>query len=181
MSFQDRWIKFIVKIATCSRGVKIIVTPIGAIIWFSVSLLLIYISIQLDRVLNFPGFISIPYNIFIGLLSVGFGFFIGLWTIILFMKAKGTPVPLNPPQKLITTGPYALVRNPMLIGWFGILFGIGFFINSISLTFIFTPAFLVLNIIYLKKIEEKELEKRFGEEYLRYKKEIPMFIPKIKS
>ncbi len=29
-------------------------------------------------------------------------------------------------------------------------------------------------------IEEPELEKRFGKEYLEYKKRVPMFIPKIK-
>jgi len=31
----------------------------------------------------------------------------------------------------------------------------------------------------LKAVEEPELERRFGEEYISYKKEVPMFIPRL--
>lgn len=87
-------------------------------------------------------------------------------------------MPLNPPQKLITTGLYSQIRNPMLLGWIIMLFGVGILLNSISLILIFTPLFILLNILYLKTIEEKEMEKKFGEEYLEYKKSVPMFIPR---
>jgi len=88
-------------------------------------------------------------------------------------------VPLNPPQKLITTDLYSQIRNPMLLGWIIMLFGVGILLNSISLILIFTPLFILLNILYLKTIEEKEMEKKFGEEYLEYKKSVPMFIPRL--
>jgi len=32
--------------------------------------------------------------------------------------------------------------------------------------------------LYVKGIEEKEMEKKFGGKYLEYKKKVPMFIPK---
>jgi len=102
-----------------------------------------------------------------------------LWSILHFIKVKGTPVPFNPPPKLVITGPYAYVRNPMLSGMFILLFGFGILFNSISLVFIFTPIFILLNFLELKAIEEPELEKRLGKDYSKYKKRVPMFFPKL--
>jgi len=68
----------------------------------------------------------------------------------------------------------------MVAGWIIMMFGVGVLLNSISLIFIFTPLFLLLNILYLKAIEEKEMEKKFGQEYLKYKESVPMFIPKFR-
>jgi protein-S-isoprenylcysteine O-methyltransferase Ste14 len=36
-------------------------------------------------------------------------------------------------------------------------------------------------LIEIKYIEEPELEKRLGKDYLEYKKKVPRFIPKIKT
>ncbi|NIM97178.1 MAG: hypothetical protein GTO24_03545, partial [candidate division Zixibacteria bacterium] len=47
------------------------------------------------------------------------------WSIFNFLKVKGTPVPFKPPPTLVTTGPYAHVRNPMVTGVFLLLFGLG--------------------------------------------------------
>jgi protein-S-isoprenylcysteine O-methyltransferase Ste14 len=53
-------------------------------------------------------------------------FLIG-WSVLNFLRAKGTPVPFNPPPQLVTTGPYAYTRNPMLTGVFSLLFGFSVF------------------------------------------------------
>jgi len=87
---------------------------------------------------------------------------------------------LNPPSKLVTSGPYMYVRNPMLNGLFVFFFGLGILLKSISLTLIFTPLFILFNILELKLIEEPELEKRFGAQYVEYKRRVPMFIPRLK-
>ena len=80
---------------------------------------------------------------------------------------------------MITTGLYSYVRNPMLLGLFIFVIGLGILFGSLSLIFIFTPLFILINVLYLKAIEEKEMEKKFGREYLEYKKKVPMFIPKL--
>jgi len=67
----------------------------------------------------------------------------------------------------------------MLLGLFIFLKGVGILFGSLSLIFIFTPLFILINVLYLKAIEEKEMEKKFGREYLEYKKKVPMFIPKL--
>jgi len=57
------------------------------------------------------------------------------------------------------------------------MFGIGFWIGSFSLILVFTPLFILVNTLELKIIEEPELERRLGREYIEYKKKTPMFIP----
>ncbi len=81
---------------------------------------------------------------------------------------------------MVTTGPYTYVRNPMVTGMFILFFGLGVLFQSISLVFIFTPLFILLMVLELKAVEEPELEKRLGKEYLEYKKKVPMFIPWLK-
>jgi len=61
-------------------------------------------------------------------------------------------VPLNPPPKLVTTGPYAHTRNPMLTGLFVLLFGLGLLLQSIALFCIFTPLFIILNVWEIKAL-----------------------------
>ncbi|MBA7578067.1 isoprenylcysteine carboxylmethyltransferase family protein [Candidatus Atribacteria bacterium 1244-E10-H5-B2] len=104
-----------------------------------------------------------------------------LWSILHFIKVKGTPVPFNPPPKLVTTGPYSYIRNPMLSGVFILMFGFGILFRLISLVFIFTPLFILFNFLELKSIEEPELEKRLGKDCLEYKKSVPMFFPRFKK
>ena len=65
----------------------------------------------------------------------------------------------------------------MLTGVFFLLFGIGFAINSLSLVVFFTPLYILANLWEIKEIEEPELVKRIGEEYVAYKRRTPMFIP----
>jgi protein-S-isoprenylcysteine O-methyltransferase Ste14 len=108
------------------------------------------------------------------------GVFITIWSASHFVKVKGTPVPINPPPIVVKTGPYHYARNPMLTGVFMILFGIGLAINSLSLILFFTPLFILINVWELKHIEEPELIKRLGNEYLEYKNQTPMFLPKFK-
>ena len=67
------------------------------------------------------------------------------WCVVDFRRAHGTPVPMNPPEQLVTTGPYAWVRNPMVTGVFGVLFGLGIMLDSVGIALIWTPAYVVLH------------------------------------
>jgi len=66
----------------------------------------------------------------------------------------------------------------MLTGVFLFLFGIGFSFNSVSLVFFFTQLYVLINMWELKKIEEPELIMRLGDEYIEYRRNTPMFIPR---
>ena len=69
----------------------------------------------------------------------------------------------------------------MLTGVFALLFGFGMFFGSVSLLFVFTPLFIFLNFWELKAIEEPELVKRLGQEYIEYRKLTPMFFPSFRK
>lgn len=69
--------------------------------------------------------------------------------------------------KLVTTGIYSKVRNPMYIGFIIWVIGLPLFMGSIITL---ASAFIwIFHFLYWKTIEEKELEKKF-EEYTEYKK-----------
>jgi len=79
-------------------------------------------------------------------------------------------------RKLTTAGPYAFVRNPLYVGNF--LIGLGFclFMNNIFLWLIYSALFFFFYKGTVKK-EEELLEKLFGKQYIKYRKEVPAFIP----
>ena len=181
MSLADKCAEFIYQVATTKNKFRIVATPIGIILWFGLSVLFIFASLWLDELLPVHLSLSPLSNIFLSLPLLVIGATLGLGTVYSFIKARGSPVPINPPKKLITTGLYSWVRNPMTLGWIIMLFGVGILLNSISLIFIFTPLFILLNVLYLKTIEEKEMEKKFGKEYLNYKKSVPMFLPRFRK
>ena len=79
-------------------------------------------------------------------------------------------------QKLVVQKPYLYCRNPLFFGLVNLFFGISILFNSIS-SLVMVLIFSVTILLYTKFIEEKELEIRFGDEYLVYKKETPFFIP----
>ena len=176
MNLRERCVGFIYNISTGSRKIRNILTPLGAVFVFSIIVLLVAVSLKVDKFLGFSGLFAAPLNRILSAPIIATGLFLILWSNLHFIKVKGTPVPFNPPPELVTNGPYAHVRNPMLTGVFILMFGLGILLNSVSLVFIFTPLHILLNVLELKAIEEPELEKRLGKDYVEYKKRVPMFI-----
>ena len=181
MSFKAKWIDFLYNVAIGSKKVRNLFTPIGATIYALITVLFVVIALQVDNLFNLPKLLSTPLNFIVSIPILLVAFFMMGWSLLYFLKVRGTPVPFNPPPKLVTSGPYAYVRNPMLAGIFILLFGLGALFQSLSLVFLFTPAFIAVNVWELKTIEEPELAKRLGEEYIQYKKRIPMFIPDLRA
>jgi protein-S-isoprenylcysteine O-methyltransferase Ste14 len=81
--------------------------------------------------------------------------------------------------KLVTTGLYKYTRNPQYIGFLLITGGL----NVQWLTIITTAIWPVLLLLYyrLAKIEERESEAKYGEEFRQYKFTTPRFIPHLKG
>lgn len=180
MSLREKLIEIFYKAARSSSRMRTLLTPAGLLFFFILIVLFIIVSLQVDKLLGLPKLLPASVNLILSVPILAIGLCLVLWSILHFIKVKGTPVPFNPPPKLVTTGPYAYVRNPMLAGVFILFFGLGILFRSISLVFIFTPLFVLLNVLELRAVEEPELEKRLGEEYLEYKKRVPMFIPWLK-
>jgi protein-S-isoprenylcysteine O-methyltransferase Ste14 len=179
-TLRERIINLIYKRATGAKRIRMILTPLFGSIFFCIVLLLIVTSFYFDRFFGLPEFISKPLEIALSLPFLTAGSFLWLWSAGKFFKTKGTPVPINPPPKLVTDGLYAYSRNPMMTGLFMVMAGIGIFFGSITLTFIMTPLFVFMSILEFKYIEEPELQKRFGNVYTEYKEKTPIIIPRIR-
>jgi protein-S-isoprenylcysteine O-methyltransferase Ste14 len=93
------------------------------------------------------------------------------------VRGKGTPVPVVPTKHFLQNGPYRYVRNPMILGFVLYLLGWTFLFNKAG-AFLAAAVVIALLLVEIKIIEEPELEKRFGDAYREYKKEIPFIFPK---
>jgi protein-S-isoprenylcysteine O-methyltransferase Ste14 len=94
----------------------------------------------------------------------------------LIVTGYGTPLPLDPPQKLVTTGPYRYVRNPQAIAMVLMVVGEILIFRS---RFLWT--LLPLTLLYLEgfvaRWEERQLLQQHGQEYIEYKSKVRKWIP----
>ena len=177
MAFRKRWIDLFYRAATGTQKTRTLLTPVGVTIFGAFTALFVFAAILIDRLLNLPRLLPENARLAVSAPIIAGGLAVAAWSVFHFLKVEGTPVPFNPPPKVVSSGPYRYVRNPMLSGVFLFLFGLGFFINSASMVFFFTPLYMLIHVLELKKIEEPELIKRLGDEYIEYRRHTPMFIP----
>lgn len=115
-----------------------------------------------------------------GLLLIGLGLFLLVKTISMFTRfGEGTLAPWDKTQKLVVRGVYRHVRNPMHTGVFVMLYGEGLLLGSPAML-AFATVFVAIHLFYIPLSEEKGLERRFGEDYLIYKQNVPRWIPRLK-
>ena len=107
------------------------------------------------------------------------GFGLAILTVrLLMIVGEGTPAPWNPPRKLVVRGPYRYVRNPMITSVLMML-------SAETLATELWPLvawlvfFFVANCVYFPLVEEKGLERRFGDAYRTYKANVPRWLPRI--
>jgi protein-S-isoprenylcysteine O-methyltransferase Ste14 len=83
-------------------------------------------------------------------------------------------------DRLATDGPYAWTRNPLYLG--SLLIGIGLVVAGAS--WIMVVAFLLFFLaVYWPVIrrEEAGLRERYGEDFERYAKRVPLFVPGLRK
>ena len=83
------------------------------------------------------------------------------------------------PGNLVTSGPYRYSRNPQIVGWGLALLGASIAGRSLK-ALLLTAAFFFIHRLYFVS-EEQHLERVFGEEYRRYRSEVPRFLKLPKS
>jgi protein-S-isoprenylcysteine O-methyltransferase Ste14 len=181
MSIWDKWAQGLYRVVTGDKKRRAILIPIATILLFGVLTFFVFCSFWVDSWLHLPYLPDAWWRYGIAAIVFIAGLFLVLSTVTAFFRIGGTPLTVSPPPKLITSGLFAYIRNPMALGDLLILEGLGFYFGSLSLIFFFAPLPVVAYALYIKAVEEPELELRFGREYVEYKKKVPMFIPWLKK
>jgi len=137
---------------------------------------LILVPLYIERNISIKNLLTL----LIGLFIIFIGLYAMAMTISTFIRiGKGTLAPWSPTRKLIINGMYGYVRNPMIIGVLTVLIGESISIMSFKII-IWTLIFFLINNIFFVLYEEPNLEKKFGDKYREYKRNVPRWIPRLK-
>ena len=124
-------------------------------------------------------FLSYEYKL-LDILSYIFyfsGFFVLVLAVSLFKKQNTTvnPIKIENASSLVTSGIFEYSRNPMYLGMTLILLGLALMFNVIG-GILFTLLFTIYITKFQIKPEEEVMEKLFGEDFLKYKQNVRMWL-----
>ncbi len=132
-----------------------------------------YISIIININYSLPVYNS-NYTIILGFPLCVLGMIVILHSLSsLFFKPKQEfSTSAGVTEKLIISGLYRYVRNPIFIGYFIVILSEFFIFGYILILAYLLIVIIFTNISVIYK-EEKILEKKFGSDYINYKKKVP--------
>ena len=137
-------------------------------------IILLLLSIGLHFLFPINKFIFPPYT-YLGFLLIAFGGIINLWTDSLLKRKKTTVKPFENPAYLVTSGPFRITRNPQYLGFAAILLGVAINHGTV-ITFVSPIAFVILMELLFITFEEKNLERIFRKEYVKYKDRVRQWL-----
>jgi len=128
---------------------------------------------KLSPSLNYHGNGNLP--LFTILCLTGFGLIMAGSKEFLSYKTTTNPINIENTTQLVTSGLYKYSRNPMYIGLVLSLLGWAALIGSV-LSLIALPLFIWSMTQYQIRFEEDLLERKFGKDFIDYKKKVPRWL-----
>lgn len=102
---------------------------------------------------------------------------LGLWSAAAInVKGDGTPLPAAMPNRLVTAGPYRVIRNPMAVSGIAQGVAVGLVLSSWLVVVYAVLGSLVWNYA-IRPWEEADLEARFGDDYRHYRDQVRCWVP----
>ena len=120
----------------------------------------------LEYVFRQPLFASPWMGVVIGLPLIVAGVGLSIWSVL-----EAGNIEVESPNRLLTSGPYSLSRNPMYVAWTLIYLGIGLTTNSLWIIALLPLVAAFTHFVDVRR-EERFLKKQFGDEYLQYKGQV---------
>src|SRR5688572_14466800 len=94
---------------------------------------------------------------------------------------RGTPAPWDPPRRLVVTGLYRYVRNPMYVGMGTFLLGEALLLPEITRVMLFVMAAAWVAVTaFIMLYEEPTLRRLFGDDYESYRRHVRRWLPRLK-
>ena len=103
------------------------------------------------------------------------GFALNLGGALTQKRAGTSPLPFKPSTRIVSHGLYRFTRNPMYIGFAFWTLGLAILVNS-AWSLLAVPSGVVLIDRLVITREERYLERKFGDEYLSYKRRVRRWI-----
>lgn len=94
------------------------------------------------------------------------------------LQGFGTPAPIAPPTRLVVTGLYRYVRNPMYVGVCALIFGQAFLLGDIRLIEYGLLVWVAFH-LWVLAYEEPTLRSSFPEDYSEYCRNVSRWIPRL--
>ena len=108
---------------------------------------------------------------YLAIIPVFFGITMAAISAGMFRLADTGIEPFEKATTLVTAGFYRYTRNPMYMGMFMMLLGVGFLLGSTG-ALLPVPLFILIIRNHFVLGEERFLEAAFGQHYLQYKSEV---------
>ena len=103
---------------------------------------------------------------------------VSLWSaLLLAIDGRGTPARIDAPRHLVITGPYAWVRNPMVVSGLAQGVAVSLYTGS-SLILIFVLVAGTLWHFVRRRDEERDLQRVFGRRYESYRRSVRCWMPR---
>ena len=111
----------------------------------------------------------------LGWMIAGSGISLAAWAIGQLMRLRTTVNPHEGATTVVKNGPYRFTRNPIYLAFSLLHLGIALWVNSLWLVATLIASVAVMGLVVIPR-EEQYLERRFGAEYLDYKKSVRRWI-----
>jgi protein-S-isoprenylcysteine O-methyltransferase Ste14 len=96
-------------------------------------------------------------------------------------RGLGTPAPFDPPRRLVVSGPYRWVRNPMYLGMGVALIGEAIVFPNLTVMILVMVALLFAIVtLFDMGYEEPTLRRMFGTDYETYSRAVRRWIPRLR-
>jgi protein-S-isoprenylcysteine O-methyltransferase Ste14 len=94
------------------------------------------------------------------------------------LQGRGTPAPLYPTERLVITGSYRFVRNPMYVAVVALILGQALLLGSLPVLIYGFCVWLIVHAFVLA-YEEPTLRRTFGEQYETYCSHVGRWLPRV--
>lgn len=157
------------RIAVVMRGIVVATLFVSLWVWLAALVRRFdpALGIELPRWLRPLGTVLLVAGL--GLAGTCVGFFVTV--------GRGTPAPFDPPRVFVARGPYRFVRNPMYVGAVTALVGGALAFGSMSIL-VLAAVFWGLSHLMVVFNEEPALERRFGDSYAEYRRQVNRWLPR---
>lgn len=119
----------------------------------------------------------VAVSVLVGVWAVGqLGWARVLFAAALFPPGRGAEEH-NIPQRLVVSGPYRYVRNPLYVTDMTLMLGTALLTQNWGIVLLLVA--YIAQLVLQLRLEERELRDRFGAAYIRYCEHVPRFVPRL--